>query len=142
MKVGDRVYWNDPADGLCSCFGTIIHIQEQDETWEEGTALHPDTVVSIETDAGGGLEAFPHELVLLGKAITVYSTDLEVMSQAVAALRLAAKQRETLTQLEYCNDIGYGPCCPVCSARKNGGGHYPDCWLAAALHGQQEGASK
>jgi hypothetical protein len=52
LKVNQRVFWTDPDQGLCSGWGKIIHVQHQDD----------DAVISILTDDGGEVEAYPHEL--------------------------------------------------------------------------------
>jgi hypothetical protein len=48
IRIGDRVFWNDPDDGICSCWGIVI--------WIDGERF------VISTDAGGELEALEHEL--------------------------------------------------------------------------------
>lgn len=59
FKSGDRVWWTDPDDGSdphggsSSGMGTVV-----DAVQPQG----PDTVIAVEKDDGGEVEAYPHEL--------------------------------------------------------------------------------
>lgn len=54
---GDRVYWHDPDDEVCSGPGTISLLQILDD----GMVL-PDTRIVVQMDDGSEVEAFPREL--------------------------------------------------------------------------------
>ncbi len=49
-KVGDKVFWADPDDGVCSGYGKVTEVNGE---------IH-----SIKKDDGGELEAYEHELTL------------------------------------------------------------------------------
>lgn len=57
IKVGDRVFWTDPAD-VSSGSGTVTKIN--------GETVDEDTVISVNLDGGSELECYPHELEILG----------------------------------------------------------------------------
>lgn len=57
IKVGDRVFWNDPDDGLASGYGTITALLYE--------PVDEDTIISIRKDDGGEAEALAHELNLV-----------------------------------------------------------------------------
>jgi hypothetical protein len=48
FNIGDEVYWEDPDEGICSGYGTIIQVNGD--------------IYSIKKHDGGELEAFVHEL--------------------------------------------------------------------------------
>jgi hypothetical protein len=51
MKKGQRVHWEDPDDGACSCDGTVAEVKGD--------------VVVVQQDKGGVVEAFRKELTPL-----------------------------------------------------------------------------
>ncbi len=55
-KIGDKVYWTDSDDNLCSGPGKIIEIKP------EGGGEHEDMVISLRMDSGGETQCLPHEL--------------------------------------------------------------------------------
>jgi hypothetical protein len=57
FKVGERVRWEDPDDGTCSCVGTIVEITQCDEDF-----ITDGDVIIIRQDSGGIVEALPCEL--------------------------------------------------------------------------------
>jgi hypothetical protein len=68
FRVGDRVWWTDPADDACSGAGTIQHVQHEED----------DAVISIIKDDKGVVEALPRELVKLKKVLVVQGALLRV----------------------------------------------------------------
>lgn len=54
LKPGDRVYWNDPDQGVCSRFYLIKNIEVTDDSDD----------VCIEEPDGSFLECYSHELSL------------------------------------------------------------------------------
>ena len=48
--IGKRVYWNDPDDGLCSCFCTIVGFDD------DHSKIH------LRNDAGGFIDAYENEI--------------------------------------------------------------------------------
>jgi len=61
LKLGMRVFWNDPNDDISSCYGKIIDLPDPDEVNN-----NDDGVIGIEyKDAGGGvINAYLSELSL------------------------------------------------------------------------------
>ncbi len=51
VKVGSRVYWDDPDDGICSGAGVVSGIDGE--------------VVSLVMDDGGEVEAYRSELTAI-----------------------------------------------------------------------------
>lgn len=58
IKVGQRVFWNDPDNGACSGPGVITKVQSD----EDDPYIYDDTVISIQKDDGGEAEVYPHEI--------------------------------------------------------------------------------
>ena len=58
LCIGDRVWWSDPEDNLCSKLGTVIDIscENSDE---------PDDIILIKDDFGGETEAYRSECTLV-----------------------------------------------------------------------------
>lgn len=56
LRVGSRVYWNDPDTDGNSGYGTVVKLQY--------TPVDSDTVISLKMDDEGEVEAFRHELSL------------------------------------------------------------------------------
>jgi hypothetical protein len=54
-KIGARVYWNDPDEGVCSGFGVIVDAPPTDE-------LEEDSIISLKMDDDGEVEAWLYEL--------------------------------------------------------------------------------
>lgn len=61
LRIGLKVYWNDPDNGSCSGPGTVVEIISQDEEPSD------DDIVVVEKDDGGCVEALPQELTKYGK---------------------------------------------------------------------------
>ena len=55
MKIGDRVYWNDPKDKDRGKWGNIYAIRTNDVG---------KTIIYVEFDGGGCIPCFAHELQL------------------------------------------------------------------------------
>jgi hypothetical protein len=53
MKKNQRVYWNDPDEGICSGWGAVISYQKP---------LTPDSIISLLMESGGEVECFQYEL--------------------------------------------------------------------------------
>lgn len=53
LKAGDRVYWNDPDDGICSGVVKIKNITIKNDKW-----------IDIETEGGREIECIPSEISL------------------------------------------------------------------------------
>jgi hypothetical protein len=51
IHVGAKVYWHDPAEGACSRWGKVTHINGDDEYPDEA-------IITIDS----GTEVFLHEL--------------------------------------------------------------------------------
>lgn len=58
LHIGDRVWWADPEDNLCSKLGTVVDIscENSDE---------PDDIILIKDDFGGETEAYRTECTLV-----------------------------------------------------------------------------
>lgn len=57
IKVGDRVYWNDPdEENSCSGLGRVTHLQHDPPA--------ADDVISVSKDDGGEIECLLRELKL------------------------------------------------------------------------------
>lgn len=58
LHIGDRVWWSDPEDNLCSKLGTVVDIscEASDE---------PDDIILIKDDFGGETEAYRSECTLV-----------------------------------------------------------------------------
>lgn len=56
FTVGDFVFWNDPDEGLCSDYATIVDVPN------DGFPITSDTILVIETERGSIAEVFPGEL--------------------------------------------------------------------------------
>lgn len=58
IRVGDRVYWRDPDDDLCSGWGKVVSLdnEEDSEEWDN------ETIAYIEKDDGGEVECPLNEL--------------------------------------------------------------------------------
>jgi hypothetical protein len=55
LYIGLRVFWRDPDPDLdCSGVGMIVHMQHDPP--------FADSVIDLDMDGGGEVEAFPHEL--------------------------------------------------------------------------------
>lgn len=57
LKVGDRVFWNDPdpdPDSNCSGPGVVTSIN--------GLPIDDDSIIAVQKDDGGEVEAPPWEL--------------------------------------------------------------------------------
>ena len=63
LEVGDRVYWEDPDDGLCSGFRTVVAVGVPDG----------EQSVTLEEDGGGLVEAYARECIK-GMRMTVLTT--------------------------------------------------------------------
>ena len=59
IKIGSRVFWNDPDGGLCSGWGRVVAIHGFDEADFEMT---DNTVLALQKDDGGEVEVLVHEL--------------------------------------------------------------------------------
>ena len=53
LKIGDRVYWNDPDGGLCSGWGRVVDIGDDNDR---------DTIVFLDKENGDGVAAFLGEI--------------------------------------------------------------------------------
>ena len=60
LTVGQRVYWDDPDEGSCSGYGTVVELQYE--------PVDEDTIVSLKMEDEAEVEALPHELTVLPKA--------------------------------------------------------------------------
>ena len=49
LHIGQRVRWNDPDEGMCSCDGTVV-------------ALREDGTVDLRKNDGGEVSGFAHEI--------------------------------------------------------------------------------
>lgn len=54
IRVGDRVYWRDPDDDLCSEWGEVVSLDSQE--WDS------ETIATIKKDDGGEVECPLNEL--------------------------------------------------------------------------------
>lgn len=84
FKEGDRVYWSDPDDGLCSGAGVITSVKGDDD--DEG-------IYTVSKDDGGEVEALPHEL-------TVMSATTERLEELRAILRTESISYGELNELQ------------------------------------------
>lgn len=66
FKVGSRVYWTDPDNGVSSGPGTIFRIQGDGEY-----PIEADTIISLSMADGGEAEVLPHEIRLLSDVLSV-----------------------------------------------------------------------
>ncbi len=57
-KRGDKVFWTDPHEGICSGPGTVLVV---DTPLDDGLVL-ADTIIGVKKSDGGYVEVLPHEL--------------------------------------------------------------------------------
>lgn len=79
LRVGSRVFWTDPDAGLCSGPGTVI--------WTEDEPVNADTVITVQKDDGGQVEANAHELRELESEEAEHQREMDRLYPVPAGLR-------------------------------------------------------
>ena len=92
LEVGQRVYWSDPDDNLCSGYGTITKINGEDDPDAD-----EDTTAFLAMESGGEVEALLHELTRPASNPTAGDDRMDLISDVMGANNLSSEQWDGLS---------------------------------------------